>query len=83
MTGLGVGKDVWTIPFDKLPQILKVRFLSSPYTRAVVNLGTGLLRRRDSVSDRSTDDQDSYLLHLPSDFPAQELQITCLHRHRP
>ncbi|GIZ47643.1 hypothetical protein CKM354_001072800 [Cercospora kikuchii] len=27
LTGLGVGKDVWTIPFDKLPQILKVYYV--------------------------------------------------------
>lgn len=67
MAELGLGKDIWTLPFENITAILKVRHRTRSHVDSLT-VGTGLLCRRRSISDRSARHQDFHLLDLSPHF---------------
>lgn len=80
MTGLGIGKDVWTVPFDNLTEALKVRS-DLRHCRDNAYRLVGLLLRRTPVSVSTADYQDRHPLHLPPHLPNQAVSDTRLRRY--
>lgn len=68
LTGLGIGRDIWTLSPENITQALKVSRHYERPTKSYTDRLLDVLHRRGPVSDGTTYHQDCDPLHLPQDL---------------